>query len=262
MNYRRFIIGILTVACGIFALPTDAQTLRKRPLQYVPADSVFVLPKGDRNIIMDVMAVAPFIGPQPITVGKEERKAAKRELAQKPGDDRPQDALSVYDRTAHDAQMLLLTGHSSYASLMEYAYFQVLPAALKDDGILPASEREAAAQQLLDLTGAIFATDNNRDIYVNYFENCVARIHTSKFRLLMDMISDYPDKPMVKLRIDGLDTPNAQFALHIRVPEVGAPKTFYINGHEVLAPVYRDGYFVLDRKWRNGEEVYFILTEI
>lgn len=262
MKYQNLIIAFLIAASGTSALSADAQTLRKRPLQYVPADSVFVLPRGDRNVIMDVMAVAPFIGPQPITVGKEERKAAKRELAQKQGDDRPQDALSVYDRTAHDAQMLLLTGHSSYASLMEYAYFQALPAALKDDGILPASEREAAAQQLLDLTGAIFATDNNRDIYVNYFENCVARIHTSKFRLLMDMISDYPDKPMVKLRIEGLDTPNAQFALHIRVPEMGAPKAFFINGHEVLAPVYRDGYFVLDRKWRNGEEVYFILTEI
>lgn len=258
MNYRTILLGVLTLA--LTALPADAQRLRKRALQYVLADSVFVLPKDGHNIIMDIMEVAPFIGPRPIVVTKEDRKTAKHELDNGNKEDLPSASLSLTERTAHNARMLLLTGHSSYAELMEDAYFNRLPAALDDDGILPLSERTAAAQQLLDLTGTIFATDERGDVYVNFFENCVARIHTKRFRLLLDMISGYPEEPMVKLRIDGLDNPNARFALHIRVPSTGAPKRYFINGHEVIAPVYRDGYFVLDRQWRNGEEVYFILN--
>lgn len=262
MNIRNLFILVSLVASLLLGLSAHAQKLLKRPLQYVPADSVFVLPKGDHNVIMDIMAIAPFASPQPIVVTKADRKAAKHDLALGPGDDRPYDHLSVTDRTMYDARMLLLTGDSRYATLPEHAYFTSLPAALQDDGILPIAERQTAAQQLLDLTGTFLATDGKRDIYVNIFENCVSRVKMKKFRVLLDMISDYPDSPMVKIRIDGLDPSTADFALHIRVPAEGAPTAYYINGHEVIRPVYRDGYFVLDRRWRNGEEVYFLLGEI
>lgn len=262
MNIRNLFILVSLVASLLLGLSAHAQKLLKRPLQYVPADSVFVLPKGDHNVIMDIMAIAPFASPQPIVVTKADRKAAKHDLALGPGDDRPYDHLSVTERTMYDARMLLLTGDSRYATLPEHAYFTSLPAALQDDGILPIAERQTAAQQLLDLTGTFLATDGKRDIYVNIFENCVSRVKMKKFRVLLDMISDYPDSPMVKIRIDGLDPSTADFALHIRVPAEGAPTAYFINGHEVIRPVYRDGYFVLDRTWRNGEEVYFLLGEI
>lgn len=263
MHSRVFFITILClIVCSVSVPTASAQKVLKRPLQYVPADSVFVLPKGDQNIIMNIMAVAPFATPQPVSVSKADRQAAKRDLALGPDDERVFDRLPVFERTIYNARMLLLTGHSCYAELLEHAYFKRLPAALVDDGILPHSEREAAAQQLLDLTGTIFATDGRSDVYVNFFENCFARISMKKFRMLLDIVSGYPDSQMVKLRIDGLNAPNSQFALHIRVPEKGAPKKFYINGHEVIRPVYENGYFVIDRKWHNGEEVYFVLEEI
>lgn len=262
MNIRDLFIFISLVVSFLPGLSASAQKLLRRPLQYVPADSVFVLPKGDHNVIMDIMAIAPFASPQPVIVTKVDRKAAKRDLALGPDDARPFDQLPVTERTIYDARMLLLTGYSRYAELPDKAYFASLPAALQDDGILPLSERQTAAQQLLDLTGTFLATDGKRDIYINIFENCVSRVKMKKFRVLLDMISGYPDSPMVKIRIDGLNPSTADFALHIRVPAAGAPTAYYINGHEVIRPVYRDGYIVIDRKWRNGEEVYFMLTNI
>lgn len=261
MTLHKIIIATIIVTSYLLALPSCGQQLRKRPLQYVSADSVFVLPKDNSSLIMDIMAVAPNIGPQPIVVTKADRKMGKQELAATRGAV-PAKVLSLTARAEHHARMLLLTGNSSYAEVMDQAYFYSLRGALEDDGILPYSERKAAAQLLLNLTGTIFATDGNRNIYVNLFENCVARIHTKKFRLVLDVLSGYPDTPMVKFRIEGLDHPDTQFALHIRVPSKGAPDKFFVNGHEVLKPVLQDGYLVLDRKWHNGEEVYFVLKDI
>lgn len=255
----KYLITLLFVLGGLTA---SAQTFLKRPLQFVPADSVFVLPRGDQNIIMDIMNVAPFIGPRPIIVTKAERKAAKQQ-----GEDFLAN-ITESERTYRSAQMLLLTGDGHYAEALNRGYFKTLRQGLKDDGILPAAEREAAAQQLLDLTGTIIATDQRHAVYVNLLENCVARVNTGKVRLLLDIISGYPDEAMVKLRIEGLDTPskaNAKsnlvpFALHIRLPEGAMPDKFFLNGHEIIRPVIVDGYLVIDRKWRNGEEVYFILN--
>lgn len=238
------------------ACMASAQPLLKRALQYVPADSVFVLPRGDYNVIMRIMTVAPFASPQPIVATNADRSALRRSGAAAKTD------TPLMEQTVQSAKLLLLTGHSQHAELLDRSYFVHLPAALSDDGILPRSEREAAAQQLLNLTGTIIATDNKRAVYINLFENCVTRIHTKKFRMLLDMLSEYPDGPKVKLRIDGLERRDVPFALHIRVPATGAPDKYYLNGHEIIRPVVRDGYLVIDRKWHNGEEVYFLLNSL
>lgn len=245
---------LILILCLLTSLTASAQTLLKRPLQYVSPDSVFVLPRADHNVIMDIMAVAPFASPKSIVATKADGKAAKSHDGVLP------EASTAFDETERQAKMLLLTADARYAEILERNYFRTLPSALVDDGILPLSERQAAAQQLLDLTGTIMATDNSRNVYVNFFENCVTRVHTKKFRMLLDMISQYPDGPMVKLRIDGLEDNYTPFALHIRIPQQGAPDKFFINGHEIIHPVIRNGYIVIDRKWRNGEEVYFVLN--
>lgn len=237
----------------LISISASAQTLLKRPLQFVSPDSVFVLPRADHNVIMDIMAVAPFASPKTIVATKTERKAAKANGGVLP------EPSTIFERTERNAKMLLLTADARYAEDLEHSYFTTLPQALADDGIVPISERQAAAQHLLDMTGTIIATDNARSVFINFFENCVTRVHTKKFRLLLDMISQYPDGPMVKLRIDGLEESNTPFALHIRIPEHGAPDKYFVNGHEIIRPVIVNGYIVIDRKWRNGEEVYFVL---
>lgn len=238
----------------LISLSASSQTLLKHPLQFVPADSVFVLPRADHNVIMDIMAVAPFASPQTIATTKAERKEAKANGGALV------EPATAFERTQRNAKMLLLTADARFAEDLERSYFTTLPQALVDDGILPLSERQAAAQQLLNLTGTLIATDDARNVYVNFFENSVTRVHTKKFRMLLDMISEYPDGPMVKLRIDGLEESNTPFALHIRIPENGAPDKYFVNGHEIIRPIVKDGYIVIDRKWRNGEEVYFVLN--
>lgn len=249
---QRFLFSLIVFLASLSA---SAQTLLKRPLQYVPADSVFVLPRADHNVIMDIMEVAPFASPQTIVATKADRKTAKANNGALP------DAPTVFERTERNAKMLLLTADARFAEDLEQSYFTTLRAALADDGILPLNERQAAAQQILDLTGTLIATDNNRDVFINFFENCVTRVHTKKFRMLLDLISQYPDGPMVKLRIDGLEEVNTPFTLHIRVPQKGTPDKFFINGHEIIHPVITNGYLVINRKWRNGEEVYFMIGQ-
>lgn len=251
MKRRTLLFFLLAITSSLLA--ASAQKLLKRPLTYMPADSVFVLPRGDHNVIMDIMAVAPFAGPQPIVATKEDRKLAKKHAM-------PEDS-PLREQIYSNAKMLLLTGHASYAELLDEAYFTTFPHTLADETVYSLDQRQGAAQHLLNLTGCIVATDNNREVYINLFENCVTRVHTSKFRMLLDIISDYPNGSMVKLRINGLDKPNARFALHIRVPEHGAAQKYYINGHEIIRPVFSEGYLVIDREWRDGEEVYFILNQ-
>lgn len=224
----------------LLLLPLSAQRLLKHPLTYVPADSVFVLPRGESNIIMDVMAVDFRLAPQSITISRTDRKAVRK-------------------GEVTDEKLLLLTGHASYATSLEESYFNILPQAIHDEGILPYSERRAAAQRILDLTGTIFALGEKKDVYLNFFENCCARINNGVLRLTMDVISEYPDGPQVKLRMGGLPSGTTPFTLHIRVPEWAIMPKFHINGHEIIRPVIQDGYLVIDRKWRNNEEVFFYL---
>ena len=230
----------LLFAFVLLLLPLSAQKLLKHPLTYVPADSVFVLPRADSNIIMDVMDVDFRLAPRPITVCKADRKAVRK-------------------GEVPDEKLLLLTGQASYAASLEESYFHVLPHAIHDDGILPQSERTAAAQRILDLTGTVFALGGKKDVYVNFYENCCARINNGVLRLTLDVISEYPDGPQVKLRIGGLPSGTTPFCLHLRVPEWAITPQFHINGHEIIRPVTQDGYLVIDRKWRNNEEVFFYL---
>lgn len=237
------------------SLNASAQKVLKRPLEFVVADSIFVLPKGDHNIIMDIMAVAPFASPHPIVATKADVKEVKRNT-----DVDPQ--LPLREAIYEHAKRLLMTGDAHYAEILSNSYFRTFPHTLADATIYSRADREGAAQHILNLTGTIIATDNKRDVYVNLFENCVCRIHTQKFRMLLDIVSQYPEGPMVKLRIDGLEESNTPFALHIRIPEHGAANKYFVNGHEIIRPVIENGYLVIDRKWHNGEEVYFILQEL
>lgn len=239
---KRFFFLLVAL---LLMLPLSAQKMLKRPLVFVPADSVFVLPKGEHNVIMDIMALDHTLCPQPITIEKADKKAfRKNEQGQ--------------NSSRSLAKNFLLTGDAHYFESLEESYFRILPLALYD-GILPHSERIAAAQEFLNLTGSIIATDNKRDVYVNLFENCTTRVHTSKFRMLLDMISQYPEGQMVKLRIEGLPSGNTPFVLHIRIPQWAATPKFHINGHEIIRPVVSNGYLVIDRAWHNGEEVFFYL---
>lgn len=221
-----------------------ATPLRKRPLTFVPADSVIILPRTQGSIILDIMAFNPYLTPHPIRATKADRRLAR------------------HPQVLPDEKLFLYTAQAQCFNDIEKSYFNILPHALVDDGILPHEERIAAAGRLLDLTGTIVATDNKRDIYVNLFENCVTRVSTPSIRLVLDLISEYPEGEKVKIRIEGMNGEGLhRFTLHVRIPDWAETPTFLLNGRELIHPVIRDGYLVIDREWRNFEELFFLLRK-
>ena len=68
----------------------------------------------------------------------------------------------------------------------------------------------------------------------------------------------------MKFRISGLPTPQTggsrtRFSLYLCLPGGVNPQRIFLNGHRLLSPKWERGFWVLDRDWRNMEEVYYEL---
>lgn len=242
---------ILSVVLFLYAVAGSSQRLLRQPLSYVPAQQVLVLPHDQDNIILDIMAVNQFLAPRPVAVSAAGRKAAAKVVKRQKKNPLRQNRIAGFSAE----ESFLLTGHAAGFDSIEHRYFQVLPGIIRNQE-LPIAERERAGQDFLDCTGIILATDNAENVYVNLYENCSASIQTPRLNLQLDIISDYPVGPEVKFRIGGLEH-QTPFTLRIRLQNPDRVPTFYINGRAIPTPVVEDGYFVISRKWRNHEEVFF-----
>lgn len=242
----------------LFALASEASGVKllRRPLSFVPAEQVLVLPRDQQNIVFDIMAVDQFLAPRPTLVTDAERRSLRQWLKQP-------DATTVGAvPSVSPQQFFLLTGHAERFDSIEHAYFHVLPGIIRNDS-LPLKVRHDAAQRFLDTIGNICATDGKDNVFVNLFENATANIQLEKFRLTLDIISEYPDGPLVKLRVGGLPDGQIPFTLRLRLQHPDAPlPAFHINGRPIPSPVVEDGFLVISRKWRNNEEIFFYTEPI
>lgn len=237
----------------LFALASEASGVKllRRPLSFVPAEQVLVLPRDQQNIVFDIMAVDQFLAPRPTLVTDAERRSLRQWLK------RPDATTVGAVPSVSPQQFFLLTGHAERFDSIEHAYFHVLPGIIRNDS-LPLNVRYDAAQRFLDTIGNICATDGKDNVFVNLFENATANIQLEKFRLTLDIISEYPEGPLVKLRVGGLPDGQIPFTLRLRLQHPDAPlPTFHINGRPIPSPVVEDGFLVISRKWRNNEEIFF-----
>lgn len=237
----------------LFALASEASGVKllRRPLSFVPAEQVLVLPRDQQNIVFDIMAVDQFLGPRPTLVTDAERRRLRQWLK------RPDATTVGAVPSVSPQQFFLLTGHAERFDSIEHAYFHVLPGIIRNDS-LPLNVRHDAAQRFLDTIGNIYATDGKDNVFVNLFENATANIQLEKFRLTLDIISEYPEGPLVKLRVGGLPDGQIPFTLRLRLQHPDAPlPAFHINGRPIPSPVVEDGFLVISRKWRNNEEIFF-----
>ena len=237
----------------LFALASEASGVKllRRPLSFVPAEQVLVLPRDQQNIVFDIMAVDQFLAPRPTLVTDAERRSLKQWLK------RPDATTVGAVPSVSPQQFFLLTGHAERFDSIEHAYFHVLPGIIRNDS-LPLNVRHDAAQRFLDTIGNICATDGKDNVFVNIYENATANIQLEKFRLTLDIISEYPEGPLVKLRVGGLPDGQIPFTLRLRLQHPDAPlPTFHINGRPIPSPVVEDGFLVISRKWRNNEEIFF-----
>lgn len=237
----------------LFALASEASGVKllRRPLSFVPAEQVLVLPRDQQNIVFDIMAVDQFLAPRPTLVTDAERRSLKQWLK------RPDATTVGAVPSVSPQQFFLLTGHAERFDSIEHAYFHVLPGIIRNDS-LPLNVRHDAAQRFLDTIGNICATDGKDNVFVNIYENATANIQLEKFRLTLDIISEYPEGPLVKLRVGGLPDGQIPFTLRLRLQHPDAPlPAFHINGRPIPSPVVEDGFLVISRKWRNNEEIFF-----
>ena len=237
----------------LFALASEASGVKllRRPLSFVPAEQVLVLPRDQQNIVFDIMAVDQFLAPRPTLVTDAERRSLRQWL-KRSGATAGEAAPGVSPQ-----QFFLLTGHAERFDSIEHAYFHVLPGIIRNDS-LPLNVRHDAAQRFLDTIGNICATDGKDNVFVNIYENATANIQLEKFRLTLDIISEYPEGPLVKLRVGGLPDGQIPFTLRLRLQHPDAPlPAFHINGRPIPSPVVEDSFLVISRKWRNNEEIFF-----
>ena len=170
------------------------------------------------------------------------------------------------------ANLFQMQGQAAYVDYMERAlYNAVLHTA--HDTLLPrgSMDRKAAASLLMSAPGWIYATSGKSDLYVNLYTNCTSRIPLGDTHISVDQITGMPLTGGVKFRFNSLGQ-GRRFTLHLRIPDWaglrpsthfayvgGEPQapTIYVNGHEV-DPLQADdkGYVVIDRLWRNLDEVY------
>lgn len=232
------------LVCLLLLLPIAvwAQRPLKTPLSFVAGEEIVVLDQSDRNLVLRSLSVVPTLHPQPTVLVPEDVRSYKRLLKQGvPSRCTPEEA----------GKLFLLTGDARFAAMLD-SIKESCYAHLDNDSLAP-----IAAATLLNSLGWIAATDA-RGVYVNLFEDCMINIRTERFRFAIDQIRQ---RDHFKYRISGLSGAATRFVLRLRLPDGALRPTYYLNGRRLLSPVYRDGYLVLDREWRNGEEVYFDVGE-
>ena len=146
----------------------------KRPLSFVPAQSILVIDPTENNVVQRAMRVSPFLTPHtPELVAdsvKYYRKVLRRTQQTVPSD-------------AHTLeQLFLLSGEARFVRALD-SLRSVYSAALATDSL-----SRNAAQRLLNTLGWMAATEG-RKLYINFKESCLIPINTSDLKVSIDQIA-------------------------------------------------------------------------
>lgn len=114
-----------------------------------------------------------------------------------------------------------------------------------------------------------YATDDE-GVYINLFSNSTARITTGGFRMVIDQITSMPYQNRVVVRVMHCSA-DRPLKIRVRLPMWAAGRCLsdryrqlnpeqlpemYVNGHATAYEVEK-GYAVIQRKWNNGDEIYW-----
>lgn len=257
----------------------------KRPLRFVPADSVVTWNYDGRDFREMALQADSTVRPSLRGVTRETWKQRKRLrkawLADAPQRNvvggrgnarREPQALSALADLTRGAQLFLMQGHAATADHYERALYNAALHTLADTSERQGTwEKMAAAQMLAELPGLMYATGGEAELYVNLYTNAVATVHAGGARFQIDQITEMPLAGSVRLRLMALKEP-VRLRFHLRMPDwtglrpdtefafSGGERqvpTVYVNGHELEdgTPDER-GYVVIDRTWRSMDEIY------
>ncbi len=259
-----------------------AQKKLKQPLEYVPADSVVMWGEGTENFRAVALGIDKALKEQPV---KASRKAFKKKLKAWRREWLP--LLSLTGARNEDGKagvteddsrlfdtasgLFLVTGHADFMEAVERTLYNGLAHTVYTGRELN-FERHLAAQALVNAAGRIYATDKE-GLWVNLYVNNTAHICTPHFSVVVDEITAMPYSGRVKVRLSSLPYNGFRLKLRLRMPywargvafpsevysyvngRATAAQPPYVNGRPVLQMEEKDGYYIIDRAWNNGDEV-------
>lgn len=273
------IVLLLLVLC--LTPGVRAQQLKKN-LQYVPLDSVMVLPYYDTQRLSRAFAhdttqhLHTFQTPR---LGKRAFRKALNSWNQ-----RVRDSLNLVGGVGEEsygprqfepacrtvvrgAELFKETADASFMDAIEAALFNSVEATLS--GYFSPQYTMAAARMVFAAYSLRYATDAD-GLYVNLFSNSTARITTPDFRLVVDQITAVPYQNRVVLRVMQCKA-DRPLKIRVRLPMWAAGRclseryrqlnpeqlpTMYVNGHAIQYEVEK-GYAVIQRKWNTGDEIFW-----
>ena len=241
MMARLFLILLLGLTLGSFA-----QKPLKQPLSFVSAQSILVIDPTEDNVVQRAMRVSPYLTPQTPELVTDSVKQYRKLLRQSP-------AVSACDVHTLE-QLFLLSGDARFIHALDSLRTSYSVQQKAD------STSRMAAQRLLNTLGWVAATEGQK-LYINLRESCLIPINTPQLKVTIDQIVQ---EGRMKFRISGLPTPQTggsrtRFSLYLCLPGGVNPQRIFLNGHRLLSPKWERGFLVLDRDWRNMEEVYYEL---
>jgi hypothetical protein len=174
-------------------------------------------------------------------------------------------------------RLLLATGESTYADLMERVLYNAFGAAISADGQRffyvnplqrrvdhyeeddPGRRREWFScaccppniMRLLASLGHYVATTSGDTLHVHLFGAARIEADLGIGALRVDMTSDYPWSGHVGLRVRS--APPEECGLAVRVPAWSTAPRFEVNGTPVAAEPADQGYLVVRRRWQRGD---------
>lgn len=215
----------------------------RRPLTFLPAGAILVVDPSPANAVQRIMRVSPYLAPQADSLPAREVRQFRRLAARRPDLSRcTPDTL---------ARLFLVTGDARVAAALDSVR-------LRRDSLLSAAPSDrAAAQALLNSLGWVAAAEGT-DLYVNLPVDCMINVSTPALHCTVDQIYE---TGRVKYRLAGFPADGSRLRLHLRLPAGVAADDVFLNGRRLLAPRMERGYLVVDRAWRNNEEIYYDLPE-
>ncbi len=215
----------------------------RRPLTFLPAGAILVVDPTPANAVQRIMRVSPYLAPQADSLPAREVRQFRRLAARRPDLSRcTPDTL---------ARLFLVTGDARVAAALDSVR-------LRRDSLLSAAPSDrAAAQALLNSLGWVAAAEGT-DLYVNLPVDCMINVSTPVLHCTVDQIYE---TGRVKYRLAGFPADGSRLRLHLRLPAGVAADDVFLNGRRLLAPRMERGYLVVDRAWRNNEEIYYDLPE-
>lgn len=241
----RNVAAMSALALLLWLLPAgaSADSPLRRPLTFLPAGAILVVDPTPANAVQRILRVSPYLAPQADSLPAREVRQFRRLAARRPDLSRcTPDTL---------ARLFLVTGDARVAAALDSVR-------LRRDSLLSAAPSDrAAAQALLNSLGWVAAAEGT-DLYVNLPVDCMINVSTPALHCTVDQICE---TGRVKYRLAGFPADGSRLRLHLRLPAGVAADDVFLNGRRLLAPRMERGYLVVDRAWRNNEEIYYDLPE-